>query len=117
VWSNKYSVPTFPLSDVEKYAYRYLLYAALLDIRGIGYARSADTSSAIATPYLLLAEWLHNLALFSARDFANFSPEIFWREYEVLVRPHLGQVRCYREIFLSTLPSPPSANALKNLAT
>jgi hypothetical protein len=37
-----------------------------------------------------IAEWLHNLALFSALDFARFDEDRFWRDYQWLLRKHPG---------------------------
>ncbi len=80
------------MDEQRKYAYRYLLYRAMLDIRplqefgGRGWrawnpihwrreARRVRWAGA-------LANWLHNLALYSAHDFRGFSEEWFWRDFE-----------------------------------
>ena len=47
-----------------------------------------------------LADWLHNLALYSANEFLHFNEQWFWRDYEIIVRrnPEAGLER-YRNIF------------------
>lgn len=70
------------MQEQRKYAYRYLLYRAMLDIRTIQWlgwrswrvwippfrrreVRRIQYAGAVA-------DWLHNLAFFSARDFQGF---------------------------------------------
>jgi hypothetical protein len=59
----------------EKYAYRHLLYLVLLKIR------SCCWGGGEVGKCLSLSEWVHNLAQFSAREFAGFSEEVFWQEH------------------------------------
>ena len=79
------------MDDRRKYAYRYLLYHGFLAIRPIawlslswnplawyGKLRSARSAGAVA-------DWLHNLAHFSALDFQHFDEARFWREFESLM--------------------------------
>jgi hypothetical protein len=78
------------MDERRKAAYRKLLYRAMLDIRpiawmsfsnpldwrrGLGKIREAGE----------IANWLHNLASYSAGDFENFSEEWFWREFDQLL--------------------------------
>jgi hypothetical protein len=80
------------VDDRRKRAYRELLYHAMLDIRGIAW--SGPRGWLALNPYAwrryahqarragIIADWLHNLALFSALDFERFDETWFWREYE-----------------------------------
>ena len=52
-----------------------------------------------------LADWLHNLAAFSVRDFAGFNEEHFWREGNALIARHSAVSR-YHEIFDDHLKPP-----------
>lgn len=38
----------------------------------------------------ILADWLHNLALFSSQDFAHFDEESFWQDGRALEARHPG---------------------------
>jgi hypothetical protein len=77
------------LTEVEKNAYRKLLYWAMLDIRVLSqpslrvgwnpltwrkFHLRANAAGAIA-------DWLHNLALHSALEFQRFEPDRFWKDY------------------------------------
>lgn len=71
----------------RKQAYRYLLYRAMLDIRPICWMplgsfnpfRWKETAGRVRRAGVI-ADWLHNLALFSALDFERFDEDWFWRE-------------------------------------
>ncbi len=80
------------MDERRKHAYRYLLYWAMLDIRsleglGCGWFRAWN-------PFYwrregrriqcagALADWLHNLALYSSVNFQGFNEEWFWRDFE-----------------------------------
>jgi hypothetical protein len=75
-------------------AYRYLLYHAMLDIRQIawtpfGFSRFLNPFKWRATNQRIrragvVADWLHNLALFSALDFERFDEERFWRDFRLV---------------------------------
>ena len=71
----------------RKYAYRYLLYWAMLDIRPLAWNRSGwnplhwRRDRARIRMAGEIADWLHNLAHFSALDFERFDEEWFWREF------------------------------------
>ncbi|HLX64278.1 MAG TPA: hypothetical protein VKX17_23600 [Planctomycetota bacterium] len=94
-----------PLSENKKAAYRGLLYHAMLDIRNLCQSRGKASynpfewkrqyrSSRVAGA---IADWLHNLAKFSAEDFEGFDEDWFWREFELFrERKNLFD---YRRIF------------------
>jgi hypothetical protein len=98
------------LDEQRKKAYRWLLYQATLDIRPLswmnsrwrdyinptrwtGFARQARIAGS-------LANWLHNLAMFSALEFDRFDEDFFWKDYERLLNenPQAGLER-YRAEF------------------
>jgi hypothetical protein len=107
------------MGEQRKQAYRYLLYWAMLEIRplqwlsGRGWrswnpfywrreARRIQCAGAIA-------DWLHNLALYSSLDFRGFNEEWFWRHFETArsAFSEFGLER-YRDLFdrhTSPLPS------------
>jgi hypothetical protein len=106
------------VDDQRKSAYRNLLYLAMLDIRpverlgtggwwaiaihGRREVRRVEWAGAIA-------DWLHNLALFSAHDFRGFDEQRFWREFEAIRSgyPEFGPDR-YRARFEQLAGAPPS---------
>jgi hypothetical protein len=72
-------------------AYRHLLYWAMLDIRRLSsirlgskwwnpFRRTMLVRESIRAGEI--ADWLHNLALFSQADFDGFNEDRFWNEYE-----------------------------------
>ncbi len=71
----------------RKAAYRYLLYAAMIDIRTMCPYREPESQEVakwqrvygMARKAGALADWLHNLASTSVNDFAGFDEEAFWR--------------------------------------
>jgi hypothetical protein len=86
------------LDDHRKQAYRWLLYQATLEIRLLcwtnrrwrdwfiprrwtGFVRQARTAGTVA-------DWLHNLAMFSALDFNGFDEDRFWEDYQCFVNEH-----------------------------
>ena len=80
------------MDEMRKRAYRYLLYRAMLDIRPMAW--SPVRFVRLLNPFLrhrevarirrtgVIADWLHNLAAFSAHDFDGFDEQWFWPEYE-----------------------------------
>ncbi len=95
----------------QKYAYRYLLYWAMLDIRPIQWApRGIRRINPVFWVQHIrdirqrgrIAEWLHNMAAFSCRDFAGFDEQRFWSEYDRLLVtfPNLSY---YRSIYKNAL--------------
>ncbi len=109
------------MDDQRKSAYRNLLYLAMLDIRpverlgtggwwsiaihGRREVRRVEWAGAIA-------DWLHNLALFSAHDFRGFDEQRFWREFEAIRSgyPEFGPDR-YRARFEHLAGAPPALDA------
>lgn len=82
------------MDEVRKNAYRHLLYQAMLDIRMFCQSRGSKSynplvwrrqyrDSRIAGA---IADWLHNLAFYAARDFVGFDEAWFWKEYDHLSR-------------------------------
>jgi hypothetical protein len=100
------------VSEERKAAYRHLLYIAMLFIRNVCTSRAKPSIS----PLLIyekykwsiaagaVAEWMHNLADFSVRDFEGFDEELFWSEITYL-GPRFKQVNFqrYKEVFESYL--------------
>jgi hypothetical protein len=110
------------VDEQRKHAYRYLLYWAMLDIRPLGWlcwgwfrawnpfywireGRRIRCSGAIA-------DWLHNLALFSSLNFERFNEDWFWRDFESLKSryPECGLER-YRNLFEQRLSEPLHSDA------
>ena len=98
------------MDDLRKRAYRVLLYHGMLDLR----------SHTPTSPYrparwwnpwfwrrvrerltvtMVLADWLHNLAFFSAAEFDQFDEPTFWREYDRLSPQFAAHTTNYREVF------------------
>lgn len=96
------------MNDETKAAYRHLLYVAMIATRNCCQPRARISLN----PFVWrrryhdarlaghLADWLHNLALYSSRDFVGFEEEHFWREHASMCQyyPSSGFQR-YREIF------------------
>jgi hypothetical protein len=78
-----------PLNNHEKAAYRRLLYRAMVDIRNLCQSRGSESWNPLdwwrqyrrSRLAGALADWLHNLAAFAARDFEDFSADWFWQEF------------------------------------
>lgn len=49
-----------------------------------------------------LANWLHNMAAFSMRDFTGFQEQRFWNEFEQLQAKHF-ELQHYRSLFQNAL--------------
>jgi hypothetical protein len=96
------------VSDQTKNAYRQLLYVAMLAIRALCPSRENASANPLKwrRQYLSsrvaggIADWLHNLAAYSSRDFSRFDEEWFWKEHQDICRrfPRF-QLERYREIF------------------
>jgi hypothetical protein len=80
------------VNEHQKNAYRYLLYWAMLDIRNRCQPRGGESinpfewhrqyrASRVAGA---IADWLHNLGAFAARDFEGFDEQWFWDEHSRL---------------------------------
>ena len=99
------------MDEHRKYAYRYLLYWAMLDIRPVAWLphRGQWFSPLFWKRHILrvrglgeLAEWLHNMASFSTRDFAGFEEQRFWNEFARLHAKH-PDLQHYRGLFQNAL--------------
>ncbi|HXR03597.1 MAG TPA: hypothetical protein VN836_02695 [Verrucomicrobiae bacterium] len=96
------------MNDQTKGAYRHLLYVAMLATRNYCQPR-ADVSLNPLTwrrQYLqsrkagMLADWLHNFAMFSSLNFEGFREDLFGKEHQSICQnnPDSGFER-YLEIF------------------
>lgn len=98
------------MDENRKRAYRRIIYFAMLDIRSLQWSepslymrinpfywrRYQKRIHCIAA----LADWLHNLASFSAIDFDIFDERHFWDSYQsTLGRCSETGVEHYREMF------------------
>jgi hypothetical protein len=102
------------VDERRKYAYRYLLYVAMLDIRGL-----RDRGRRLWNPFRwwrelrrprragFIADALHNLAIFSAHDFRGFNEDLFWRFFEAICSGFPGcDLADHRETFEQHASSP-----------
>lgn len=100
-------------------AYRWLLHEAMLAIRGLqwldsgwrqrlspSFWRSFTTQAQIAGA---IADWLHNLASYSAIDFYGFNEDWFWKDYKGMLSryPNAGLERYRLEFERRATPIPP----------
>ena len=75
------------MDEARKKAYRLLLYHAMLDIGPIQWLPRSWNPFRWRRQLRLhqrageIADWLHNLAQFSALDFEGFDEDWFWREF------------------------------------
>jgi hypothetical protein len=94
----------------RKNAYRYLLYHAMLDIRQLAwipfrYFRLLNPFHWRATLQRIrragvIADWLHNLALFSVLDLERFDEERFWGDFRYYDKEHPEfQLASFKDIF------------------
>jgi hypothetical protein len=85
------------MDENRKNAYRYLLYRAMLDIRGdqgqlysevqkINPETLKKAVQSVTYRTWCLAEWLHNLAFFACNDFRRFDEDLFWNDSETCCR-------------------------------
>ncbi len=108
------------MDEHRKNAYRYLLGWAMLEIRTIAWWSIRWRS--IWNPlywraelrrirYLgTLADWLHNLALYSPMDFDQFNEEWFWQDLERIEKRYPEFMPShYRAIFDGRLNVPPNS--------
>lgn len=82
----------------RKQAYRWLLYLATLEIRPLqwigrrGWRRLNPfcwwSQSQQVRRAGAIADWLHNLAIYSAIDFDRFDEERFWKDYQWFLDNH-----------------------------
>jgi len=101
------------MDEATKSAYRYVIYWALLRIRGLQWfgrnpfqtinlffwrkeKKRIQCAGAIA-------EWLHNAAHFSATDFQEFNEDRFWEEYSRLCQKYPNELEDFRQVFENRL--------------
>jgi len=98
------------LDEQREKAYRWLLYQATLEIRPrrLTATRWLDRLNPFQWIHLVqqaraagaLADWLHNLAMYSALDFRDFDEDRFWKDYEWFAKQgHEANLKRYREDF------------------
>jgi hypothetical protein len=100
------------MDENRKNAYRYLLYWAMLDIRRLAWMQWVPGWRTLSPFYWrqrfrgiqyagCLADWLHNLALFSSLDFERFDEQRFWQDFEFLVTKRISSAEPnhFREVF------------------
>jgi len=114
------------MDEARKKAYRFLLYHAMLDIRPIQWLpRSWNPFRwrRLHQKAGVIADWLHNLAQFSALEFEGFDEDWFWREFRQFNEryPDYG-LSHYQDLFLSEalkeqhgLPSDHFSATIENL--
>lgn len=112
-----------PLDEHHKYAYRQLLYWAMVDIRIYCQSRGEPSTdpavwqrqyydSRIAGA---IADWLHNLASQASLDFAGFTEEVFWDTHAHFCRRFPdGSFAVYRQRFEQCLAMSLNSNATDN---
>ena len=106
------------MDDARKYAYRMLLYRAMLQIRMIQWAKhrwlqlpSVWRQQARAVKAAgAVADWLHNLANYSSADFEGFEEALFWSDFESLVS-NFPEVAYYKAHFDGAVRELESGNA------
>lgn len=86
------------MDENRKRAYRLMLYLAMLYIRPIQHYLDFDLTWFTGFSWRkrkryiriqgAVANWLHNLAQFSALDFNGFDEDEFWQDYDRLKRAH-----------------------------
>ena len=97
------------LAEPRRHAYRVLLYAATLDTRSLTWFRhrglrwllplvTAQETHRIRLAGAL-AYWLHNLAMFSAVNFAGFDEDAFWSGLKIVARDFPDEAARYRQVF------------------
>lgn len=101
------------MDDATKSAYRFVIYWALLRVRGLQWI--SRNQSWIVSLFSLqkekdrircageIAEWLHNAAVFSVHDFQGFSEDRFWKEYHRLREKRPNEPWDYRDVFENRL--------------
>jgi hypothetical protein len=100
-----------PIAPNRKLAYNYLLYSAMLEIRGLQSVTHPWPRWRIISPRYwrrelrfirycgALADSLHNLAMFSSYDYERFEEDTFWAEIERIRTQFPGMADNYRGRF------------------
>jgi hypothetical protein len=80
------------MTEKRKKLYRELLWWAMVDMRthsatAVGVMKSLLSPSRrsyreVNRFILAMNHWLHNVALYASDDFAGFSEDAFWRDYQ-----------------------------------
>lgn len=100
------------VDDIRKKAYRHLLYVAMLSTRTYCQSHGAKSlnpftwyKAYIHSRYAgATADWLHNLAEYSCRDFQNFNEKEFWLDCERKAKHHpKSNILEYKRIFKNFL--------------
>jgi len=75
------------MDDRRKAAYRIMLYGAMTQIRAcLGHYDNPVLARHLSDCAYLIADVMHNLARFSAEDFAGFDEDWYWRYAEDAAR-------------------------------
>jgi hypothetical protein len=72
------------MTPAEQIAFRRLLADAVIQMRAyssVAPQQSAETSQSALRHVNAIADLVHNLALYSVRDFTGFESELFWRQF------------------------------------
>jgi hypothetical protein len=72
------------MTPTEKTAFRRLLADAVIQMRAyssVAPQQSVEMSQSALRHVNALADLVHNLALYSVRDFTDFETELFWRQF------------------------------------
>jgi hypothetical protein len=88
------------MEEHRKKTYQYLLYQAMLDIRNIERFDIPYDPDKLRQVRLAgaIANWLHNLADFTSRDFEGFNETWFWKEHEHYCGQY-PEMNSYRDLF------------------
>lgn len=112
-----------PVAPNRKLAYNYLLYSAMLEIRGLQSVTHPWPRWRLISPRYwsrklrfirycgALADALHNLAMFSSYDYDHFEEDRFWAEIDRIRRQFPGMADHYRGRFDGRLSELESGNS------
>lgn len=101
------------ITNEKKEAYRFLMYYSFLHIRSI--EGMANPSSIIINPFRIVkivkyineagavANWMHNLALFSSLGFRGFKENEFWQSSQHLKKKYPETFAYLKGIYESRL--------------
>lgn len=112
-----------PVAPNRKLAYNYLLYSAMLEIRGLQSVTHPLPKWRLISPRYwsrelrfirycgALADALHNLAMFSSYDYDRFEEDTFWAEIDRIRTQFPGMADHYRGRFDGRLSELESGNS------